>query len=107
MEHFSGGDTRGGPFASTDSQSGPPVIEDVVKPLRLPHDTSEALRVSKSNMGLGRGINLNRIEETAAGSISSKEDCRLGFGLGHGASVNNELAIPIGIGRGRPLLNLK
>jgi hypothetical protein len=99
------GDTHDNPSTSADSQSGPSVTEDVMKPLRLPRETSEALRLLNPNMGLGRGINSNVMEEMTPGGESFAEDCRLGFG--RGASTDDELPIPIGIGRGRPLLNLK
>jgi hypothetical protein len=94
------GDTHDGSSASTDIEPRPTVTEDVMKPLRLPRETSEALRLLNPNMGLGRGINFQEVEETTPGGVFFAEDSNVGFG--QGASVSDELPVPIGIGRGRP-----
>jgi hypothetical protein len=105
MQRVIEGDACGGPSSSSDTQPGPSVAQDGMKPLRLPREPSEALRLLDPNMGLGRGINSHRTEEVVPGGMSPAEPCNLG--LGQGTSVNTELPIPIGIGRGKPLINYK
>jgi hypothetical protein len=103
MQRLKEGDAYGGPSSSSDTQPGPSVAQNNMQPLRLPQEPSEALRLLDSDMGLGRGINSNRMQEVAPGGMSSTESCNQGFGPG--TSVNTELPIPIGIGRGKPLAN--
>lgn len=103
MQRLIDGNSHGGPSSSSDSQPGLSVAQDDMQPLRLPREPSEALRLLDPNMGLGRGINSHRREEVGPGGMSPTEHCNLGFG--QGTSVNTELPIPIGIGRGKPLEN--
>jgi hypothetical protein len=77
------------------------VTADGIAPLRLPRETSQALRLLDPSMGLGRGITPRGMEEATPGHSSLAEHS--GLGLGRGASVDVELPIPIGIGRGKPL----
>jgi len=103
MQRVKEGDAHGGPSSSSDTQPGLSAAQNDTQPLRLPREPSEALRLLDPNMGLGRGINSHRIQEVAPGGVSLTESCNLGFG--QGTSANTELPIPIGIGRGKPLVN--
>ncbi|GFG28640.1 hypothetical protein Cfor_05673 [Coptotermes formosanus] len=103
MQRLIDSDAHHSPPSTSDTQPGLAVAQDDVQPLRLPREPSEALRLLDPNMGLGRGINSHRTEEVVPGGMSSAEHCNLGFG--RGTSVNTELPIPIGIGRGKPPAN--
>jgi len=103
MQRLIEGDAHGGPSSSSDTQPGLSVARNDMQPLRLPREPSEALRLLDPNMGLGRGLNSQRIQEVVPGGMSSTQPCNLGFG--QGTSINTELPIPIGIGRGKPLAN--
>jgi hypothetical protein len=99
MQRLIEGDAHGCPSSSSDTQPGLSVARNDTQPLRLPREPSEALRLLDPNMGLGRGLNSQRIQEVVPGGMSSTKPCNLGFG--QGTSDNTEL--PIGIGRGKPL----
>jgi hypothetical protein len=101
MQNLKEGVTEDGPSAASSSQPGSSVTADGIAPLRLPRETSQALRLLDPSLGLGRGITSHGAEEATPGHSSRAEHS--GLGLGRGASVNVELPIPIGIGRGKPL----
>ncbi|XP_023713406.1 uncharacterized protein LOC111867628 isoform X1 [Cryptotermes secundus] len=101
IQNLKEGITEDHPSAASSSQSGSSVTVDGIAPLRLPRETSQALRLLDPSMGLGRGIIPHRTEEATPGHSSLAEHS--GLGLGRGASVNVELPMPIGIGRGKPL----
>jgi hypothetical protein len=77
MQQLIGGERHDGPSVSTDSKPGPSLT-----PLRLPRETSEALQLLYPNMGLGRGINSQRMEETTPGDASFADHSGLASGRG-------------------------
>jgi hypothetical protein len=101
FQNLKEGVTQDGPSASSSTQSGSSVTAAAVPPLRLPRETSQALRLLDPSMGLGRGITSHRTGEATPGQSSLVEHS--GLGLGRGASIKVELPIPSGIGRGKPL----
>jgi hypothetical protein len=105
MQSLIEGTAHGDPSSSSDTQPGLSVAQNDMHPLRMPQERSEALRLLDPNMGMGRGINSDRIQEVVPGGMPPTGPCNIGFG--QGTSVNTELTIPISIGRGKPFADQK
>lgn len=101
IQNLKEGVIQDGPSASSSAQPETLITAEDVTPLRLPRETSQAQRLLDPSMGLGRGMNSHRTEETIPGHSSTAKHS--GIGLGRGASVKVEPPIPIVIGRGKHL----
>jgi hypothetical protein len=101
IQNLKEGVTQDGPSTSYSAQPGTSVTADVVTPLRLPRETSQAQRLLDPSMGLGRGMNPHKMEETIPGHSSLAEHSLLG--LGRGASAKVEPPFNIVAGRGKHL----
>jgi hypothetical protein len=100
IQNLNEGVTQDSHSASSGTQPGISVTADAT-PLRLPHESSQALRLLDPSMGLGRGRN-SHMKENATPGQSSLEG-NFGLGLGRGTFFKVELPNPVVTGRGKPL----